>query len=91
MSSKPNLKRENTLKVPLNDVEQDQLRKFCSGIGQSVAPFVRELVTAHIHARTHRTAGPVRSEWPRHGHLHGHAQRFPGRATAARPSKRMHL
>ena len=91
MSSKPNLKREHTLKVPLNDVEQDQLRKFCTGIGQSVAPFVRDLVTAHIRDKTNRTAGPARSEWPRHGQRHGHVQRFPGRPAAAGAGKRMHL
>lgn len=91
MSSKPNLKRERTLKVPLNDVEQDQLRTFCTGIGQSVAPFVRDLVTAHIRDKTNRTAGPARSEWPRHGHQRGHVQRFPGRATAAGAGKRLHL
>lgn len=91
MSSKPNLKRERTLKVPLNDIEQDQLRQFCAGIGKSVAPFVRDLVTAHIRPTTNRTAGPVRNEWPRHGHSHGHAQRFPGRAIAAGAGKRMHL
>jgi len=91
MKSKPNLKREKTLKVPLNDVEQDQLRQFCTGIGKHVAPFVRDLVTAHIRQRTNRTVGPGRSEWPRHGHNHGHAQRFPGRPAAAGGGKRMHL
>jgi hypothetical protein len=91
MSSKPNLKRENTLKVPLNDVEQDQLRKFCTGIGEKVAPFVRDLVTAHIRQTTNRTTGPGRSEWPRHGHRQGHVQRFPGRAAAAGAGKRLHL
>ena len=86
-NQKPNLKRANTLKVPLNDVEQEQLRTFCPG---QIAPFVRDLVLAHIRTRTNRTAGPDRSEWPRHGQRHGHAQRFPGRA-AAGAGKRMHL
>jgi hypothetical protein len=86
-NDKPNLKREKTLKVPLNDVEQDQLRKFCTGIGQSVAPFVRDLVTAHIRTETNRTAGKRRMEWPRHGHV----QRFPGRAIAAGGFQRMRL
>lgn len=79
-TTKPNLKREKTLKVPLNDVEQDQLRKFC---GTRVAPFVRDLVFAHIRAEANRTAGKRRNEWPRNGHQHGHVQRFPGRAAAA--------
>jgi hypothetical protein len=91
MKSKPNLKREKTLKVPLNDVEQDQLRKFCTDLGKSVAPFVRDLVTAHIRQRTDRTVGPVKSEWPRNGQRHGHVQRFPGRATAAGRFQRQHL
>lgn len=88
MTSKPNLKREKTLKVPLNDVEQDQLRKFCTG---QIAPFVRDLVLAHIRQKTNRTVGPARSEWPRHGQRHGHVQRFPGRATAAGRFQRQHL
>ena len=44
MSTKPNLKREKTLKVPLNDVEQDQLRKFC---GVRIAPFVSQSPSGH--------------------------------------------
>jgi hypothetical protein len=79
-TTKPNLKRENVLKVPLNDVEQAQLRQFC---GTRVAPFVRDLVFAHIRTQAHRTAEKLRSEWPRHGHQHGHAQRFPGRVAVA--------
>lgn len=79
-TTKPNLKREKTLKVPLNDVEQSQLRKFC---GTQIAPFVRNLVFAHIRAETNRTAGKRRNEGPRHGHQHGHAQRFPGRVAVA--------
>lgn len=86
--TKPNLKREQVLKVPLNDVEQDQLRKFCAG---RVAPFVRDLVFAHIRHHTDRTAGKRRSEWPAHGHQHGHAQRFPGRAAVAGGFRRLHL
>lgn len=85
---KPNLKRERTLKVPLNDVEQDELRKFCPG---QVAPFVRDLVLAHIRKETNRTAGKRQSERPRHGHLHGHAQRFPGRVAVAGGFHRMRL
>jgi len=81
MTTKPNLKRENTLKVPLNDIEQDQLRKFCAATGQ-VAPFVRDLVLAHIRKETNRTAEQGNKRRPRHGHQHGHAQRFPGRAAA---------
>lgn len=90
MTTTPNLKRENTLKVPLNDVEQNQLRVFCKG---QIAPFVRDLVFAHIRAQTNRTAEKRRSEWPRHGHLHGHVQqRFPGRAAAvAGGFRRLHL
>jgi hypothetical protein len=91
MSNKPNLKRENTLKVPLNDAEQDQIRKFCSGVGQKVAPFVRDLVTAHIRQQTNRTVGPGRSEGPRRGHIRGHVQRFPGRANVAGRTLRQHL
>jgi hypothetical protein len=79
-TTKPNLKRLKTLKVPLNDVEQDQLRKFC---GAQVAPFVRNLVFGHIRQETNRTAEKRRSERPRHGPQHGHAQRFPGRAVVA--------
>jgi hypothetical protein len=88
MSTKPNLKREKTLKVPLNDVEQDQLRKFC---GTRVAPFVRDLVFAHIRAAANHTGGKRHSERPRHGHQHGHAQRFPGRAAVAGGFRRLHL
>jgi hypothetical protein len=88
MNTKPNLKREKTLKVPLNDIEQDQLRKFC---GSQIAPFVRNLVFAHIRARANHTAGKPRSERPRHGHQHGHVQRFPGRAVMAGGFKRLHL
>lgn len=88
MSTKPNLKREHMLKVPLNDVEQDQVRKFCPG---QVAPFVRDLVLAHIRAQADRTAEPSRNEWPRHGHQRGHAQRFPGRAGVAVGFQRRHL
>lgn len=86
-NGKPNPKRENTLKVPLNDTEQEQIRTFCPG---QVAPFVRNLVLAHIRQATNRTVGPARSEWPRHGQRHGHVQRFPGRA-AAGAGKRLHL
>jgi len=88
MSTKPNLKREKTLKVPLNDVEQDQLRKFC---GSRVAPFVRDLVFAHIRAEANHTGGKRRIERPRYGHQHGHAQRFPGRAVIAGGFRRLHL
>jgi len=88
MSTKPNLKREHTLKVPLNDVEQDQLRKFCPG---QVAPFVRDLVLAHIRAQVNRTAPQRSGEWPRHGHQHGRAQRFPGRPAVASGFRRLHL
>ena len=87
-NQKPNLKRENTLKVPLNDVEQEQLRKFCTG---QIAPFVRDLVLAHIRTETNRTAEKRRSERPRHGHPHGHVQRFPGRAMVAGGFQRMRL
>lgn len=90
MTTKPNLKREKTLKVPLNDVEQDELRKFCAATGH-VAPFVRDLVFAHIRAQANRTAAPRRGERPRHGHQHGHVQRFPGRAGAAVGFQRRHL
>lgn len=90
-STKPNLKREKTLKVPLNDIEQNRLRQFCAGIGKHVAPFVRDLVSAHIHQETNRTVGRRRKEWPRHGHPHGHAQRFPGRAMVAGGFQRMRL
>ena len=41
MTTTPNLKREKQLKVPLNDVEDDLLRKFCARIGMHCAPFVR--------------------------------------------------
>ena len=88
MSTKPNLKREKTLKVPLNDVEQDQLRKFC---GSRVAPFVRDLVFAHIRADANHTGGKRRIERPRYGHQHGHTQRFPGRVVIAGGFRRLHL
>ena len=91
MSTKPNLKREHTLKVPLNDPEVEKLRQFCTGLGQSVAPFVRDLVSAHIRQETNRSPGKRRSEWPSSGHQRGHAQRFPGRPAAAGAGKRMHL
>ena len=92
LKEKPNPKRVNTLKVPLNDVEQDQLRKFCVDIGVNhVAPFVRSLVTAHIRQEANRTVEKRRSERPRHGHQHGHVQRFPGRAAVAGGFRRLHL
>ncbi len=92
MSSKPNLKREHTLKVPLNDPETAEIRTFCNSIGKHVAPFVRDLALAHIRQETNRTVAPGRSEWPRHGQVHGHrAQRFPGRANVAGRSQRQHL
>jgi hypothetical protein len=87
-TTKPNLKRQKTLKVPLNDVEQDQLRKFC---GAQVAPFVRDLVFGHIRRETNRTVEKRHSERPRHGHQHGHAVRFPGRAIAAGGCGRLRL
>lgn len=92
LNDKPNPKRVNTLKVPLNDIEQDQLRKFCAGVGEKhVAPFVRNLVTAHIRQETNRTVEQPRSGWPRHGRLHGHVQRFPSRAAVAGGFRRLHL
>lgn len=87
-TTKPNLKRQKTLKVPLNDVEQDQLRNFC---GSGIAPFVRNLVFAHIRAKANRTSEQCRSGRPRHGHPYGHAQRFPGRAAVAGGFRRLHL
>lgn len=79
---KPNLKRENTLKVPLNEMEDLALRQFCASIGQHVAPFVRQVAFAHMRAASTPAANPNparrRGEWPRHGHV----QRFPGRAVA---------
>lgn len=88
MSTKPNLKRANTLKVPLNDVEQDQLRSFCPG---QVAPFVRDLLLAHIRKETNRTAEKRPDARPRHGHQHGHVRRFPGRAVVAGGCGRLRL
>jgi hypothetical protein len=88
MSTTPNLKRQNVLKVPLNDPEKDQLRKFC---GTSIAPFVRDVIFAHIRRETDRTGGNRRNEGPRHGHSHGHPQRFPGRAAIAGGFRRLHL
>jgi hypothetical protein len=79
---KPNPKRENTLKVPLNETEDLALRQFCASIGQHVAPFVRQVAFAHMRAASTPAANPNparrRGEWPRHGHV----QRFPGRAVA---------
>jgi len=79
---KPNPKRENTLKVPLNETEDLALRQFCASIGQHVAPFVRQAAFAHMRAAATPAANPTparrRSGWPRHGHV----QRFPGRAVA---------
>lgn len=80
MSTTPNLKRQKTLKVPLNDIEQDQLKQFC---GSQVAPFVRNLIFGHIRQMTNRTVEKRPGERPRHGHQHGHAQRFPGRVAVA--------
>lgn len=88
MSTKPNLKRVKTLKVPLNDVEDEQLRQFC---GAQVAPVVRDIIFGHIQRRTNRTAGKQRSGWPRHGHPYGHVQRFPGRAVIPSGFRRLHL
>ena len=88
LKEKPNPKRVNTLKVPLNDVEQDQLRKFCVDIGVNhVAPFVRSLVTAHIRQEANRTVEKRRSERPRHGHM----PRCPGRPAVAGGFQRMRL
>jgi len=82
-TQKPNPKRENTLKVPLNETEDLALRQFCASIGQHVAPFVRQAAFAHMRAAATPAANPTparrRGEWPRHGHV----QRFPGRAVAA--------
>jgi hypothetical protein len=81
-AQKPNPKRENTLKVPLNETEDLALRQFCASIGQHVAPFVRQVAFAHMRAASTPAANPNparrRGEWPRHGHV----QRFPGRAVA---------
>jgi hypothetical protein len=80
---KPNPKRENTLKVPLNETEDLALRQFCASIGQHVAPFVRQAAFAHMRAVATPAPNPTparrRGEWPRHGHV----QRFPGRVVAA--------
>jgi hypothetical protein len=90
--TKPNLKRQKTLKVPLNDVEETALKKFCTGIGRKqVAPWVRDLVSAHIRQETNRTVEKRPGERPRHGHQHGHAVRFPGRAVAAGNCGRLRL
>lgn len=83
----PNLKREKTLKVPLNDVEDLNLRQFCARIGEHCAPFVRQAVFDRIKTETNRTAGKRNHEWPRHGHM----QRFPGRAAVAGGFRRLHL
>jgi hypothetical protein len=88
MSITLNLKRENTLKVPLNDVEQSELRKFCKG---RVAPFVRDLLFAHINNEANRIAERRQSEWPRNGQFHGHVQRFPNRASLGRTGMRKNL
>jgi|GEM_PF-2331886 len=92
-NTKPNLKRERTLKVPLNDPETAEIRQFCTAIGKHVAPFIRDLTLAHIRQESNRTDVRRRSEWPRHGHQHGHhvQQRFPGRAAVAGVGKRLHL
>lgn len=82
----PNLKREKPLKVPMNDVEHDALRRFCARFGMQQAPFARLAVFDRI-AELNRTAGKGKSEWPRHGHV----QRFPGRAAVAGGFRRLHL
>ena len=87
MSPTPNLKREKQLKIPLNDVEADLLRRFCARIGAQAAPFVRKTIFEHMQIESNRTAGKRKSEWPRHGHV----QRFPGRATVAGGFRRLHL
>lgn len=87
-TTKPNLKRQKTLRVPLNEVEQDQVRKFCPG---QIAPFVRNLLLAHIRTEANRTAERQRSGPARHGHQHGHVQQFPGRAAAAGNCGRLRL
>lgn len=87
MTTTPNLKRENTLKVPMNDPETAEVRQFCARIGKSVAPFVRDLTLAHIRAELNRTVQKQKSEWPRRGHV----QRFPGRLAGAGGCRHLRL
>lgn len=88
MSTKPNLKREKPLKVPMNEIEHEEVRKFCRG---QIAPFVRGLLLAHIRAESNHTGGKRHIERPRHGHSHGHPQRFPDRTAVAGGFRRLHL
>lgn len=87
-TTKPNLKRTKPLKVPLNDVERDLVQKFCPG---QIAPYVRNLLLAHVRGEANRTVEKPRAVRQRHGHQHGHAQRFPGRAAVAGGFRRLHL
>ncbi len=88
---KPNPKRENTLKVPLNETEDLALRQFCASIGQHVAPFVRQVALAHMRAAATPAANPTvarrRNEWPHRGH----PQRCPSRTAVAGGFHRMRL
>lgn len=91
-NQKPNPKRENTLKVPLNDTEDLKLRQFCASVGQKVAPLVRQVLFAHMRAAASvPAANPIparrRSERPRHGHM----PRCPGRPVVAGGFQRMRL
>lgn len=90
-NQKPNSKRENTLKVPLNETEDMALRQFCASIGQHVAPFVRQVALAHMRAAAAPPANPIparrRNEWPHRGH----AQRCPSRPAVAGGFHRMRL
>lgn len=90
-NQKPNPKRENTLKVPLNDTEDLTLRQFCARAGQKVAPLVRQVLLAHMAAASVPAANPTpvrrRSERPRHGHM----PRCPGRPAVASGFQRMRL
>ena len=86
LNDKLNPKRENTLKVPLNDAEDLKLRQFCAGLGLQVAPFMRQAAFAHMRA-ANDTAVKPQTKWPRHGHV----QRFPGRAAVAGGCRHLRL
>jgi hypothetical protein len=76
------------LKVPVNQVEDDTIRKHCARIGSQVAPFIRAALLEKI-----RRDGGNRNDAKRkaEGTCRGHMQRFPNRATAAGTTRRMHL
>lgn len=76
------------LKVPVNEVEDNTIRKHCARIGSQVAPFIRAAMLEKIQRDGANRSFPNRkAEGPCHGQKH----RFPNRASAAGTSHRRHL